>query len=178
MPSPYLLLQLKSKFDEYYTFELKSSYDEQDMSIHSEEDSNAMSNYSHFRISRPMGEGVSPTSTNGYHQFTDVRGDSGTRVTIFLNAQAVEAGFLDQENVLMPSLQKILEQSPYSVVLEGCCDNEERMRIIDANREEEEDTKAMMARNEGEDKEEFDDGDSMMGSGMVDGTGGELVVLS
>ena len=160
-------IKTQSKFDEYYTFELKSTYDEKDMSIQSQQNSHAMSNYSHFCISRPMVEGISPTATNGFHNFTDVRGDSGTRVTLHLNSHAVEAGFLDQENVLRPILEKILEQSPYSVVLEDCCSEEERKRIIDSNREEEEDTKAIMAKENCNDEE--DDGNFMIDSGMTNG---------
>jgi hypothetical protein len=43
-------------------------------------------------IMRPMKEGMVPTTTNGYDQFTDVRGDSGTKITIHLNNAAIAAG--------------------------------------------------------------------------------------
>ena len=39
-----------------------------------------------------MKEGMVPTTTNGYDQFTDVRGDSGTKITIHLNNAAIAAG--------------------------------------------------------------------------------------
>ena len=81
-----------------------------------------------------MQEGTQPTISNGYTQFTDVRGDSGTRVTITLNQNAINAGLLDQDKVLKPLLTKFLESSPYSVVLEDCClDGNEVKDIIHAS---------------------------------------------
>ena len=85
-------------------------------------------------IMRPMKEGMVPTTTNGYDQFTDVRGDSGTKITIHLNNAAIAAGLLNQDSTLKPLLTKFLESSPYIKVLEDCCvNNSERIHIIAAS---------------------------------------------
>lgn len=87
-----------------------------------------------------MKEGTLPSSSNGYDKFTDVRGESGTRITINLNEEAISAGLLNQSETLKPMLTKFLEESPYSVVLEECCINEaERLEIIHASQLEFED---------------------------------------
>lgn len=110
----------KSKFDDYYVFQL------------SKDDS-----FSSFKIMRPMEEGAIPTVPNGYGKFTDVRGESGTRITIHLNQDAIAAGILDSsEKFLKPLLTKFLESSPYSVVMEDCCEDHERMDIINASQKE------------------------------------------
>ena len=84
-----------------------------------------------------MKEGSIPTSTNGYDKFTDIRGESGTRITFYLNDEAISAGLLNQSETLKPLLTKFLESSPYSVVLEDCCvDDSERMDIIHASQRE------------------------------------------
>lgn len=114
---------VQSKFDDYYVFQLPAK--EHD-GIHP---------YTHFSISRPMDEGVKPTTDNGFDKFTDIRGDSGTRITIHLNERAMEAGLLDQEK-LKPMLEHILETSPYSVVLEECLDDTQRQEIIEASQKE------------------------------------------
>ena len=111
---------LQSRFDDYYVFELSNE-----------------SAFSSFKIMRPMKEGMVPTTTNGYDQFTDVRGDSGTKITIHLNNAAIAAGLLNQDSTLKPLLTKFLESSPYSMVLEDCCVNEsERRHIIAASQTE------------------------------------------
>lgn len=45
-------------------------------------------------------------------------------------------------------LEKFLEMSPYSVVLEDCCTDEQRMEIIDASQKEEEEHRMRMMQNE------------------------------
>ena len=84
-----------------------------------------------------MKEGTKPTSLNGYDRFIDVRGDSGTRITIQLNQKAVRAGLLNQSQTLRPLLTRFLESSQYNVVLEDCCaDEDERNDIIAASQRE------------------------------------------
>ena len=102
---------LQSRFDDYYVFELSNE-----------------SAFSSFKIMRPMKEGMVPTTTNGYDQFTDVRGDSGTKITIHLNNAAIAAGLLNQDSTLKPLLTKFLESSPYIMVLEDFCVNESERR--------------------------------------------------
>jgi hypothetical protein len=87
-----------------------------------------------------MKEGTLPSSSNGHDKFTDVRGESGTRITINLNEEAISAGLLNQSEILKPMLTKFLEESPYRVVLEECCiDEAERLEIIHASQLELED---------------------------------------
>jgi len=152
----------KSKFDDYYVFKLPS-------------DSKSVTGigtlkhnrFSHFSISRPMHEGVKPTIENGFEKLTDIRGDSGTRVTITLNESAVQAGFLKEEEVLKPMLEKFLEASPYSVVLDKCCTEEQRKEIIDASRREKDDFEQMQQNAESDD-EEFEDVSDISGKGVDD----------
>jgi hypothetical protein len=94
--------------------------------------------FSKFTISRPMDEGSKLTVENGFNSFVDVRGDSGTRITIKLNQEAIDAGFLKEEEVLKPLLEKILEKSPYSAVLMKCCEENQIDDLINANKIEEE----------------------------------------
>jgi hypothetical protein len=80
-----------------------------------------------------MNEGIIPSVANGFTALTDVRGESGTRVTITLNQSAIDEGYLKQEEVLKPMFEKFLEESPYSVVLDECCTEEQRKEIINAS---------------------------------------------
>mmetsp|Transcript_12407 Transcript_12407/g.18792 ORF Transcript_12407/g.18792 Transcript_12407/m.18792 type:complete len:887 (+) Transcript_12407:81-2741(+) len=155
----------KSKFDDYYVFQLSRnvSDDEEDCEEEGEEFT-----FSKFKISRPMKEGTKPTSLNGYDKFTDVRGESGTRITIQLNQKAIQAGLLNQSQTLKPLLTKFLESSQYNVVLEDCCvDENERNDIITASEremEENENTNGDNGSNDvGEDMDTFfnpDEGNS------------------
>jgi hypothetical protein len=115
--------------------------------------------FSHFSISRPMKEGTAPTIENGFDAFTDIRGDSGTRVTIKLNQAAIDAGMLKEEEVLKPMLGKFLQASPYTVVLDKCCTDEQRQEIIDASRREQEDFKQLQTMAEENASVEDDDED-------------------
>ncbi len=83
-----------------------------------------------------MDEGIKPLSSNGFNSFTDVRGDSGTRITITLNQAAIDAGYLKEEEVLKPLLGQFLQTSPYSAILDHCCTDNERLDIIDASQRE------------------------------------------
>jgi Protein of unknown function (DUF2009). len=100
---------------------------------------------------------------NGFDSLTDVRGESGTRVTITLNQSAVEAGFLRQEQVLKPLFEKFLEASPYSVVLEKCCTEQQKREIIQATQLELEDTLGQEQLEEDENEEEESNHDEVQG---------------
>ncbi len=104
-----------------------------------------------------MDEGVKPSSSNGYNSFTDVRGDSGTRITITLNQSAIDAGFLKEEEVLKPLLGQFLQTSPYSAILDHCCTDNERLDIIDASQRELDylEAKALAQSKEGNDDDEL-----------------------
>lgn len=91
--------------------------------------------FAQFSIVRPMHEGVRPTVDNGFVAFEDLRGDSGTKVTIRLNEQAVEAGLLDEQK-LKPIFAHILETSQYTVAFSS---DEDALDVIDASRKEDED---------------------------------------
>lgn len=81
-----------------------------------------------------------PTADNGYGAFEDVRGESGTRVTIRLNQHAIHAGLLDEDK-LRPIFAKILETSQYSVAFSS---DEDAQAIIDASKREEDATMAAL----------------------------------
>ena len=90
--------------------------------------------YHEFEIARPMGEGDKPTADNGFDRFEDVRGDSGTRVTIVVNDEFVRAGMLNEDK-LKPLLTKIFETSEYTLAFSTDSDSE---RLIGASKLEEE----------------------------------------
>jgi hypothetical protein len=96
----------KSKFDDYYEFEVGLLSDAQ----------NVETAFEKFCITRPREEGAELTVENGFDQFQDIRGDSGTCVTIRLNQDAVDAGLLDEDK-LKPIFQKIIETTQYTVAL-------------------------------------------------------------
>jgi len=140
-----LLIFFQSRFDDYYELEVGSKFEANDLSSNSSPQS-----WTHFRISRPLGEGVKPTVQTGFNKFEDVRGESGTRLSITLNEDAVAAGFLQEEIVLKPLLEKILEKSPYSVAFASCSTQDEIQSIIDASRKEEDELLAENQQGDGE----------------------------
>jgi hypothetical protein len=164
----------QSKFDDYYEFEVGVGVQRGDPNTNdvtsdkeTEEESclGGGSEYSHFFITRPMEEGVMPLASNGFDRFSDVRGESGTRVTIQLSQRAIEAGMLDEENVLKPMLVKFFETSQYSVAFSSYNngivvhheeEEEEVQSIIDASQRELEDQmeEAAAAAKEGSDANE------------------------
>jgi hypothetical protein len=112
----------QSKFDDYYEFEVgRVSAGSRDEEC-----------FTRFTIVRPMREGVRPSVDNGYSAFEDVRGESGTRVTIRLNQRAVDAGLLDEDK-LRHVLAKILETSQYTVAFSS---DEDAQDVIDASQKE------------------------------------------
>lgn len=106
----------QSKFDDYYEFSYGKTPTE--------------TNYEQFTIRRPMSEGTVPTAGNGYDQFRDVRGESGTRVTI----HCVDSDWCTEE-VIRPMVTKILETSPYTVAFSTDSDAK---TIIEASKQERE----------------------------------------
>lgn len=94
----------KSKHDDYYEFEVGLLSEDQSLESATEE----------FCIRRPREEGAALTVENGFDKFEDVRGESGTCVTIRLNDEAVAAGLLDEAK-LKPIFLKIFETSQYTI---------------------------------------------------------------
>ena len=86
-----------------------------------------------------MDEGIRPTNQNGFCSFEDVRGDSGTRVTIVLKDSLVEAGWLDHEK-LKPIFTKVFETSQYTVAFSS---DEDAHDIIEASNKEDAELNAL-----------------------------------
>ena len=108
----------KSKFDDYYEFEVGVLSESQTLESAVEE----------FTIRRPREEGAALCAEEGFDQFEDVRGDSGTCVTIRLNENAIAEGLLDEEK-LKPIFLKIVETTQYRVAFSSDGDAQ---KIIDA----------------------------------------------
>jgi hypothetical protein len=106
--------------------------------------------FAQFSIVRPMHEGVRPTADNGFVAFEDLRGDSGTKVTIHLNEQAVKAGLTDEQK-LKAIFVHILETSQYTVAFSS---DEDALDVIDASRKDDED--AVTSQDKEEDIEPLD----------------------
>lgn len=128
----------QAKFDDYYEFQVGKIRDD---------DENDKDSFACFSIVRPMDEGVRPTADNGFHTFADLRGDSGSRITIRLNDKAIDAGLLDEQK-LKPIFARILETSQYTVAFSS---DDDAQDIIDASQKEDED--AVVSKNT---KEEFE----------------------
>jgi hypothetical protein len=115
----------KSKFDDYYEFELGQM---------SESVAVEATAFEEFCIVRPREEGTELSVQTGFDRFQDVRGDSGTCVTLHLNQAAKEAGLLDEQAVLKPMLLKIVETTQYTVAFST--DTDGAQAIIDASAQE------------------------------------------
>ncbi len=90
------------------------------------DDDNKRRSFQEFRIIRPFPEGTRLdecwTNLDAAKQFVQVHGDSGTRVTVFLNEAAVAAGLLD-EDILQPMITKLLEsKTQYTVAFSQTAD--------------------------------------------------------
>ena len=109
----------KAKFDDYYEFEVGNVLKSQ-------------SDFTDFCIARPMEEGVRPTTHNGFDKFQDVRGDSGTRVTIVLKDSLVNAGWLDEDK-LRPIFTNVFKSSQYTVAFSS---DKDVVDIIEASNTE------------------------------------------
>lgn len=112
----------KSKHDDLYEFEVGLLADEQDPETA----------FDSFRIRRPRAEGSQLSVETGYDQFQDVRGDSGTCITIRLNKSAIAEGLLD-ESVVKKKFLHIVEATQYTVAFSSDGQAEE---IIQASAKE------------------------------------------
>jgi hypothetical protein len=120
--------------------------------------------FTYLQINRPLPEGSKPSLSNGFTNFEDVRGESGTRVTITLSDAAIAAGFLNEKEVLLPLLEKCLEKSPYHAAFSGCCNQEEIDRILLASQREE---KEINSETDNTDVSTFDVSDVANSTGKV-----------
>mmetsp|Transcript_3287 Transcript_3287/g.4812 ORF Transcript_3287/g.4812 Transcript_3287/m.4812 type:complete len:582 (+) Transcript_3287:190-1935(+) len=96
-------------------------------------------------------EGQRPTVDNGFAKFSDVRGDSGTCVTVYVNDRVKEAGWLD-ESVLKLVLAKLFETSQYTVAMSS---DQDAQKIIDASKTEDQDMEQL--KNQPGDDHDFQD---------------------
>jgi Protein of unknown function (DUF2009) len=86
-----------------------------------------------------MGEGQVPSLATGYKGLADVRGSSGTSVTLYLQDQYKEwttpEGVRD---IVLPMLTKILEMTPYTFMVDGVAPAEEIQALLQASEKESE----------------------------------------
>lgn len=160
-------LHIQSKFDDYY--ELRIGQDScnhwMDCDDNDDRKNKHGEPFTYFQINRPLPEGSKPSLSNGFQSFNDVRGESGTRVTILLSDDAIKgngshenislcvsimipniftvlaAGFLNEKEVLVPILEKVLEKSPYLAAFYRCCCQDEIDSILFASEKEEREIK-------------------------------------
>jgi hypothetical protein len=85
-----------------------------------------------------MEEGQVPSLASGYTALADVRGSSGTSVTLYLQPQyqqwTTPQGVRD---ILLPMLTKILETTPYTFVVNGIVSPVEAQSLLEASENEE-----------------------------------------
>ena len=120
------IVSTKSKFDDYYDFQVGA------MMQHGQQQQPADEDFEEFIITRPMEEGAKLSVETGFDKFTDVRGESGTRVVIRLNQQAINEGLLN-EGKLKSIIQKIIETTQYTVAFSS---DEDAQAIIEASAKE------------------------------------------
>jgi hypothetical protein len=121
---------LQSKFDDYYEFQLGHT----PIDTSSNGDDNL---WNHFKITRPMDEGTQPGLHNGYTGLADLRGSSGTSVTLYLQPKYKEWTTDDGvKNILLPMVTKILETTPYTFVLDGIVSKDEAQALLQASEKE------------------------------------------
>ena len=125
---------LQSKFDDYYEFELGHTATTGDASSSTDVDADA-NVWKEFTITRPMEEGQVPSLATGYTSLTDVRGSSGTSVTLYLKPHLREQWDNQPQN-LLPILTKLLETTPYTFVLDGIVSQEEQDALLQASENE------------------------------------------
>lgn len=101
------VISTKSKFDDYYEFEICEPH-------------------THFTITKTLKQdGQVPLVENGFDQFSDVRGECGTRVTFVLKPEA--SAVLKKEEHVRDLLAHIFETSQYNAVFRQDGD---AMRIV------------------------------------------------
>ena len=102
------VISTKSKFDEYYQFEISGP------------------KFENFSISKPLAkEGQLPLPDVGFDRFSDVRGESGTRIMFDLNEVAREA--FPDEAALRKVMEHIFETSQYNVIFS---DDEDAFEVV------------------------------------------------
>jgi hypothetical protein len=97
----------KAKHDDYYEFQVGDLDG-------GGADADAAAVFKEFFIVRPRDEGTELSAQEGFDQYEDVRGESGTCVSVRLNREAISAGLLDEEK-LKPIFLKIVEATQYTV---------------------------------------------------------------
>jgi len=142
-------VRTKSKFDDYYEFKVGTINHEQYKDLTSDrehdrkKDTSQAADLSQFSITRPMAEGVKPSVANGHNGISHVRGESGTLVKLTLSKDAIKAGFLEEEKILKPLMEKILEKSQYTVAFASLCSADEHESLINASDKEEEELETL-----------------------------------
>lgn len=122
----------KDKHDDYYEFQL---------GVLDSTTTDAAVAFKEFSIVRPREEGTDLTVGEGFDQFEDVRGESGTCVTIHLNQNAIEAGLLNEE-ILKPLFLRIVETTQYTVAFSSSVEAQD---IIAASSKEKEEISRLLA---------------------------------
>ena len=142
----------KSKHDDYYEFQL-GYYDtnDHDTMDHNNAD-RSTARLSEFCITRPHPEGFELTVENGLDQFDQIRGDSGTCVSIRLNPAAIAAGLLEEDKVLKPLFLKIVETTQYTVAFSS--DEQGARAIVEASVREREFLKQLEQETNNEDNDD------------------------
>jgi hypothetical protein len=102
-----------------------------------------------------MDEGVVPSVATGMVDLADVRGDSGTSVTLYLQPAHFS---LTDPSALLPMLTKILETTQYTFAVQGVLPQEEEKAIIQASENE----KQMLEELQQQQEQDVDDEDSNM----------------
>ncbi len=116
----YSVSHSKSKFDDYYEFHLgkvPSPYS---------------GTWREFVITRPLGEGWIPSLETDHTQLTDVRGESGTSVTLYFQPHIAQ--WATQEK-LFEVITKILETTQYTFAFDGVISKEEQESLVMADAE-------------------------------------------
>jgi len=115
----------KSKYDEYYTFEVGPRFDE----VESVEEERTMDK---FYISKDLPEGTLPSIHNGFEAFSAVTGEAGTRVSIKLTPPALLDPLFSTPSSLQSLVETIFDSSDYNYIFG---DSEEASKIDERVRE-------------------------------------------
>ncbi|GKY93096.1 hypothetical protein MPSEU_000277800 [Mayamaea pseudoterrestris] len=113
----------KAKHDDYYEYQV---------GVFNGSPTDFGNAFDKFSIVRPRGEGTELSVEEGFDQFEDVRGESGTCVSIRLNQEAIDAGLLNEET-LKSIFLKIVEATQYTIAFSS---SSEASDIISASAKE------------------------------------------
>lgn len=173
---------VQSQFDDYYEFELgrtpnnvkRHEQEEEEQQRRRTESggcgdaplpssSAAASYWRDFHIVRPFPEGTVPgTASTGMGGLADVRGTSGTSVTLYL--QPAHHDLLETETVLLPLVTSILETTPYTFAVEGILPPEEAAALLHESEVEEETIRSVLAQQQDQERD-YGDNDDEEGDG-------------